>query len=126
MLPNPSKKDAAFNNLKKMMLDRQIFPINHQFISSRNATTLHLACQYGDPTTINRILQGGGSADATDTLGHTALHYACRMGNVEAAQALFEALGDDLDVDVKTNAGVTPLMLAIASRNDEMVALILE
>ena len=48
------------------------------------------------------------------------------MGNLPAAQALVEALGDDLDVDAKTNAGVTPLMLAIASRNDEMVAFILE
>ena len=48
------------------------------------------------------------------------------MGNLPAAQALVEAVGDDLDVDAKTNAGVTPLMLAIASRNDEMVAFILE
>ena len=48
------------------------------------------------------------------------------MGNVPAAQALVNAIGEDLDVDAKTNAGVTPLMLAIASRNDEMVAFILE
>ena len=50
-----------------------------------------------------------------DTIGRTALHFACRAGKIDVFQALVE--NEDVDVDAVTNAGVTPLMTAVESGN---------
>ncbi len=49
--------------------------------------------------------------NATDTVGRTALHYACRRGDIE----IFKVLIEDTEVneDAQTNAGVSPMMMAV-------------
>ena len=56
----------------------------------------------------------------TDNYGRTALHFACRSGNLDTFGQLAEL--EDLEYDVFTHAGVTPLMMAVESRNIELVA----
>ena len=58
--------------------------------------------------------------DARDRVGRSALHFACRAGNTETFDAL--AKNEDVDLDAVTNAGVTPLMMAVESGNIELVA----
>ena len=59
--------------------------------------------------------------NARDKIGRTALHYACRAGNQEAFEVLIEYVDiedmEDIDVDAVTNAGITPLIMAIESGN---------
>ena len=43
------------------------------------------------------------------------LHFACRAGNLDFFQQLIA--NQSIDVDAVTNAGVTPLMMAIESGN---------
>ena len=62
---------------------------------------------------LNQILPLGPDLSSRDNLGRTALHFACRSGNVETFKVLAEL--EDTDVDAVTNAGVTPLMMAIES-----------
>ena len=64
--------------------------------------------------------------DIADDLGYNAIHYACRAGNLETFNALAEIADEDFDVDVFTNAGETPLMQALGSRNEGLVAAVLE
>ena len=55
-----------------------------------------------------------------DDAGRTALHLACRAGRVEIFEQLVE--NDEIDVDSITNAGVTPLMMAVESGSIQLVA----
>ena len=64
--------------------------------------------------------------DVTDDLGYAPIHYACRAGNLSTFSALAELGGEDFDVDVFTKAGETPLMLALGSRNEDLIASVLE
>ena len=60
------------------------------------------------------------NVNARDSVGRTALHFACRAGNIDTFQVLTEI--DDVDVDAVTNSGVTSLMMAIESGNISLVA----
>ena len=55
-----------------------------------------------------------------DQIGRTALHYACRAGKLDTFGVLANL--EEIDLDSVTNAGVTPLMMAIESGNIELVA----
>ena len=55
-----------------------------------------------------------------DKYGRTAIHFACRSGNLSTFNELVQI--EELEYDVFTNAGVTPLMMAVESRNIELVA----
>ena len=60
---------------------------------------------------MNQLLALGPDVNKKDSLGRTALHFACREGNVGAVQALLAVEG--CDRDAVTLGGVTPLMCAI-------------
>ena len=55
-----------------------------------------------------------------DAYGRTAIHFACRSGNIDTFNELVAL--EDMEYDVFTHAGVTPLMMAVESRNIELVA----
>ena len=69
---------------------------------------------------IQKILELNPNVNARDNVGRTALHFACRAGNIDTFQVLTEI--DDVDVDAVTNSGVTPLMMAIECGNISLVA----
>ena len=58
--------------------------------------------------------------DQRDKIGRTALHFACRAGKIDTFNAL--VANESIDLDAATNAGVTPLMMAVESGNIELVA----
>ena len=74
----------------------------------------------GNGSDIAKIMGLGPDFNKTDNYGRTAIHFACRSGNVETFNQLVSI--EDLEYDVFTHAGVTPLMMAVESRNIELVA----
>ena len=70
-----------------------------------------------------QVLALGPDLNARDKTGRTALHFACRAGNLEIFSQLFE--DQSVDIDAITTCGVTPLMMAIESGNIQLVALAL-
>ena len=74
----------------------------------------------GSKNDIAQILSLGPDINLTDNYGRTALHFACRSGNIETFNELVAI--EELEYDVFTHAGVTPLMMAVESRNIELVA----
>ena len=55
-----------------------------------------------------------------DTTGRTALHFACRSGNVDNIVFLLNQEG--IDTEARTIGGMTPLMYAAQSGNVHAVA----
>ena len=68
------------------------------------------------------MLEWGGNLGATDTMGRTALHYLVQVDATgEGTQWLLslENLKETFDVNAATNAGVTPLMLAVKLNHEK-------
>ena len=124
LLSNPAKKTKAINFIVEMICTRGILPVTHTFAQARDQTVLHLVAAHGNADNINKAIQAGAAVDALDQFGYTMLHAAARHGNLETFSVLSEQ--ESLDVDEFTTAGLTPLMLAVQSRNEELIAFILE
>ena len=71
--------------------------------------------EHCDASSFAKLLELGPNINAKDRIGRTALHQACRAGRVEIFELLIDV--DGVDIDAITNAGVTPLMMAIESGN---------
>ena len=72
---------------------------------------------------LEQVLAKNPDVNAKDNFGRTALHFACRAGNLATFEVLFGI--ETVDIDAPTKAGVTPLMMAIESGSIQLVALAL-
>ena len=75
---------------------------------------------------IEFLMACGSDINAVDSLGRNMLHYLVQ--NDESGQAtewVLEFYGDVIDVDAKTTAGVTPMMLATKRNNSKAVQALL-
>lgn len=73
---------------------------------------LHAAARQGDAARCRTLVaRRGRSVDARDEDEHTALHWACDGGHVEAAEALLQ---HGAAVDARNCDGTTPLYMACA------------
>ena len=79
-----------------------------------------LCASIGSPEITALVLKLGPNVNVKDNVGRTALHFACRRGNLEIFNLLIAV--EDIDTDIQTNAGVTPLMMAVHSGNIKLVA----
>ena len=68
---------------------------------------------------MNKLLALGPDINKKDSIGRTALHYACRAGNEGAVKALLAK--EEIEQDAVSNSGVTPLMCAVESGNISLV-----
>ena len=108
---------AAINKGKidpVLKIHEQLVPID-EAIMDGEVTTLMLVAGKGSASDIAKLMRLGPNINQTDKYGRTALHFACRSGNEETLNELLKA--EDLEYDVFTNAGVTPLMMAVESHN---------
>ena len=67
------------------------------------------AVKMGDSAIVRRLIADGADPNAGEADGTTALHWAARRDDVEAASLLLDA---GADVDAANRYGVTPLLLA--------------
>ena len=79
---------------------------------------------YGDSDQLNQAIQLGADPTARDEFGFNALHCACRAGNTDTFAVLKDIEG--LDVDDITRSGQTPIMLAIGTRQKDIIEAALE
>ena len=57
--------------------------------------------------------------NAPDQFGRTALHAACKAGNFETFK--FLVAREDCNLNATTNAGITPIMMAVDGANEQLV-----
>jgi ankyrin repeat protein len=101
----------------------------HQFdlagaLAAPVQTTLLEAAAVGDLDRI-AVLAGDSDLGVPSPDGFTALHYACYFGRVDAARALLDA-GADIEAIAGNGSELRPLQSAAASKNAELIALLLE
>ena len=84
---------------------------------------LRAVAERGDAVVLERMLRGGADVHAKSADGTTALHWAARADQLEAAQMLVAAGADPAAQD---RYGVTPLQLAAVNGNAAMIAVFLE
>jgi len=86
-------------------------------------TDLMLAAHTGDVAKVREAAASGIAIDAQDPYGWTALRYAVRANNAEAASALIE-LGASMNL--ASESGRTPLMSAAGNGLTDMVELLIK
>ena len=94
------------------------FPIN-EVIQAPGMTTLMLCASMGTEEILQVALELDPDVNQKDKIGRTALHYAARRGDLDCFNLLIE--NDEVDIDAQTNAGVTPLMMAVHSGNMKVI-----
>ena len=100
-------------------------PVSH--IGKMNAV-MHASAVSGN-TIITALMKLNPDLSLKDSTGRTALHYACRAGNVKTVKVLLDAIqaqGKTELKDIKTNGGITPLMAAAQSGNIGVVEMCLQ
>ncbi|KAL0627233.1 Ankyrin repeat domain-containing protein 30A [Plecturocebus cupreus] len=70
----------------------------------------------------NILVDSGADPTIVDVYGNTALHYAVYNGSLSMVAKL---LSRGADIEVKNKAGLTPLLLAITKRSEQIVEFLL-
>ena len=99
------------------------FPVDLAIMPNEVNALLYCSA-VGDAKCLEAILAAKPKADYVDTSGKNCLHYACKAGNTANFKVLFDAYGGDEEInllDAQSEAGVTPLMLAVQSVQPELV-----
>jgi ankyrin repeat protein len=76
-------------------------------------TTLHIACERGYRSLVERLLERGADVRATTHHGSTPLHIAAASGSLAICELLLNSKGLQSDVHVLDIYGVAPLYYAI-------------
>ena len=114
------------NNYQDLAQTLQSNPdIINQPISAYGKTTILMqVAAEGTAAMIRTVIQQNPDLKQADSQGRTALHYACRSGNLQSLRLLLNQEG--IDIEAKTNGGVTPLMCGIQSGAMHVVNELLE
>lgn len=81
------------------------------------------AAEAGDVAAVRSMLAAGADANAAQSDGTTALHWAAYHDDLEMANRLLEA---GADADARNRYGVPPLSSACTNRNGQLVRLLVE
>ena len=111
-------KTVLFESVKKGNVQPIVAIINHGFpidepIMDSGVNLLMHASALFPSDQLQTILELNPNVNARDSIGRTALHFACRAGNVDNFNVL--AAIEDIDLDPTTTTGVTPIMNAVES-----------
>ena len=110
-------KNDDIDNLRKIF--KSGLPVD-SVVRMPGMTPLMVCASEGSTLCLEVIMDYTPDVNAVDLSGRTALHYACRAGNVGVATELMD--NEDIEVDKQTVGGMTPLMYAVESGNANMVA----
>ncbi|XP_046681911.1 osteoclast-stimulating factor 1-like [Homalodisca vitripennis] len=85
---------------------------------------LHEAARRGNLSFLRECLHQGVSATGLDSVGNTALHWACRGGHIECVRELLAQ--SNPPVNAQNKMGDSPLHLAAAHSHLEVLSLVLQ
>ncbi|BBC71998.1 conserved hypothetical protein [Altererythrobacter sp. B11] len=115
-------KDKNLNDANELLNEPGSTVINSRDLTS-GETALHFAIQGRDLTWIRYLTDRGANPNVADRRGVTPLILACRMGFLEAVQALVKA---GARVDEPNKAGETPLIAAVHARDYPLMRVLLK
>lgn len=95
---------------------------NHFWVDPTAMHPLFLASASGDVECLRAVLMSA-KPDKADQFGATALHVACRRGNVECARTLIAA---GASLEARTVNGETPLIMACHAASADCVRLLVD
>ncbi len=96
----------------------------HSVSAHSSARALHAAARMGSVVDVRRLLQAGQCSNAQDIKGFTALHLAAARGHTPVVAALLDQT--DIQVDLPSNTGASPLVAAAGNGHVETVRLLLD
>jgi len=90
-------------------------------VNDKKESPLTIATKLGDENIVKYIITRNVNMDYQDELGNTALHYALESGNkyIINTLAYYHA-----DINIKNREGKSPIEIAKASENDEIINLL--
>lgn len=125
--PSPESLKRAKAHLVRAILDDKIhvvkellevdYPVDLPIIEETRQTLLMLCAsiKHSNLEIFKLILSYKPNLNLQDGVGRTALHLACRGGRIEMVRLLIAY--EELDVNVRSCGGETPLMCAAMSGN---------
>lgn len=115
---------AAFGDLDetRTLLESGASP-NARSKDKRGRTALILAALGGHVDVINALIEKGARLEDKDKTGHTALSWAAMRGQAAAARVLLQ---HGANVNTQSFALVSPLLYAVGTQNQQIVALLAE
>ena len=87
-------------------------------------TVLMFASAYGTPAVLQELINKNANVSAQDMAGENCIHVCCAAGKLENFQFLLNIItqnNQEAMLNMPTNGGVTPLMLAVQSMNPVLV-----
>ncbi|MFN3234565.1 MAG: ankyrin repeat domain-containing protein [Gammaproteobacteria bacterium] len=111
-------------NLVCELIDRGA---NENEVDRQNMPPLHLAFKHGHFNLLKLLIEKGFDVNQLDDMGYSLLH---KLAEWEVADFIINALirwltSHDIDVDMLSKKGYTPLMLAVENNNVNFVAQLL-
>jgi hypothetical protein len=88
-------------------------------------TPMHVAAKAGHADILSLLLEHGADVDVLNKGGRTPLHRASWNGKLEAGQYLLDR-GADINARVRSNSGLTPLILAVMFGHVELARMLLK
>ena len=84
-------------------------------------TILHIACDKGDLSVVEKVLEAGADPNVTDKLGCTPIYYACKNSHLECVREFMVQIPDVISDLMKTpnRYGDTPL--SVQTDNDQTI-----
>jgi len=86
--------------------------------TSFGVTPLHLAARWGEPSSVELLINNGANAFALDQFGQTTLFHAVDGGPIENIRIF---LSEGVDVNKADKFGVSPLHKAVSLGNSEAI-----
>lgn len=97
--------------------------VNYQ--SNNGDTPLLVACKRGHIETIHLLLRYGADANICGDDSMNSLHVCASLGNAYALKILLD-LSENVNINSKTNDGLTAYDIALANRFDDVCLLLLQ
>ncbi|CAH0032787.1 unnamed protein product, partial [Clonostachys rhizophaga] len=116
-----SRDIAIFTLIEEYGIDTTVLTVDGKVKNG-----LLYACEMNRPTAAYMLLKAPRDVQVNfqDALGHSALNWAARRGWVEVAEALLAR--DDIDLNIATKWGETPLGAAARQDHEHIVRLLLD
>eukprot|EP01041_Mallomonas_annulata_P002698 gene2698-5311_t len=141
LLRDVARGDARYDrNEERRQINKSFIPLykhplplsNHRYKHEANLRRISScalnkqakgAVTIGDAWVLEEVYMRGAPVDLQDTNGFTPLHIACQLNNFNAVMVL---LNIQVDINVLSTAGYTPLYMAHAAKASQCVTLLQE